>query len=86
MNKETLNNSIKLEDYEGLYVPISQHFRINKEGEEIGKVCPNQATGLVTENGVVCGERGCHAAFPKLEYHHSQIRAAGKPFFLKPKS
>jgi hypothetical protein len=84
MSKEMLsNNEVKLTEYLGRYVPIRQHFVIDREGEETTRICPNQATGLVTQQGVVCGERGCHAAFPKLVYKNGQVRASGKPFFLR---
>jgi len=72
-----------LAEYLDKYVPIPQHFVINNQGKEIGRVCPNMVTGLVTQKGVVCQERGCCAAFPKLVSNNRQVRAAGKPFFLR---
>jgi len=83
MNKELLNTPINFEDYLGIYVPIPQHYRIDNSGNETKTICFNQTTGEVTSQGVVCGERGCYAAFPELTYSRGQIRANGKPFFLK---
>jgi hypothetical protein len=84
MSKEIPSNiEVKLTEYLGRRVRITQHYVINSKGEETARLCGNRTTGLVTQQGVVCGELGCHAAFPKLVFNNGQVRAAGKPFFLK---